>query len=82
MRSPKFMKYGVKKMKIKEGQSYHLFFSENNFANKIINVRKVVDKEWIVYRHRIKYDAPWVYEVKHIGFFELLESHGDIKALV
>lgn len=63
-------------MKLAVGQTYKMFFSANNPNNKErIEIRAIVDGEWIVWSFKTKHDREFRYEMEHLLWFELLAEH-------
>jgi len=63
------------------GEKYKLFYNEGNPNNKIIYIRAIVDKEWVVYKERIgnSMSKTWQYHIEHTTYFDLLKKKGVIE---
>ncbi len=68
-------------MKFKKGEKYRIFFDDNNPNNKVIHIRAIVDKEYIVCKQWFKRKKMWRYSVEHIYYLELLAKDNRLKKI-
>lgn len=64
-------------MEFKVGQKYDIYFGPGHFNNKMIEVRGIIDKYWVVYKVKGKGDdLDYRYVIEHIGLLEIFERDG------
>lgn len=64
-------------MKLAVGQTYKILFNANNPNNRErIEIRAIVDGEWVVYSFYTKHDRDLRYVVYHQSWFEILSEQG------
>lgn len=67
---------------MKNGEVYKIYYNEGNRNNKVLQIRAVVDDEWIVSRSReVGTSDSWIYRMEHKSFFDLLIENGSMKKL-
>ena len=67
------------KEKIKVGNHLRIFFNEGNRNNELINIRDIVDNDYIVYRTYDIGREEFRYHLEHIYYFYLLDKDGVLK---
>lgn len=58
-------------MDIKIGETYKLFYGDNNINNSVIHIRAFVDDNFVVLRSWSKHKKQWVYDIKHKIWFSI-----------
>jgi len=66
-------------VEFKIGQTYEIYFGPDHFNNKKIEVRGIVDKEWVVWRYKEPYGKKYRYHLEHIQYLKILERDGILK---
>ena len=65
----------------KPGNKVIIFFNEGNINNEIIEIKEIVDNDYIVYRVYNIGEEKYYYEIQFIYYFKLLEKDGCLSLL-
>ena len=66
-------------MNIQVGKKYRLFYGKGHPMNKLMHIRAIVDKEYIVFRWYGKHKQWWHYQIECRFFFELNMKNNTLK---
>lgn len=69
----------AKKIRIKPGEKYKIFFEKDNPNNESIQIRSIIDEDQVVYRKLNKDEQSLSYHIGSVYYFELLQAGGVIK---
>jgi len=69
--------YDALREKLKPGSKWRIFFNEGNINNHLAHIRAIVDDEWVVWKIWVR--GHWVYKVRHIHYFYLLDGTGVLR---
>ena len=65
----------------KPGNKVKIFFNEGNINNEIIEIKEIVDNDYIVYRVYNIGEGKYCYKIQFIYYFKLLEKDGCLSLL-
>lgn len=66
---------------LKSGNKVEMFFNEGNRNNKIIEVREVVDEDYIVYRVYDDEKEEYDYHIQYVYFFYLCDRENNLSLI-
>jgi len=66
-------------MKLAAGQTWRIFFSQDNPNNRTVHIRAIVDDEYVVSRTWSQRKQYWIYDCQHASYFDALFEHGALK---
>lgn len=69
----------AKKIRIKPGEKYNIFFEKDNPNNESIQIRSIIDEDQVIYRKLNKEEQSLSYHIGSVYYFELLQAGGVIK---
>jgi hypothetical protein len=64
---------------LKPNQKLRIDYGANNFNNKTIYIRAVVDEYQVVYKTWYKHKKRWSYQIEDIYYFYFLLKGGNLK---
>lgn len=65
-------------MKLEPGEDYRIYYNKGNINNCRIHIRAIVDDHMVVFQEYLKRRKIWVYKMKSLYYFELLDEGGNI----
>jgi hypothetical protein len=70
------MNYWNKNLKeiLQPGNTVKIFFNEGNRCNKTIEIKEIVDKNYIVYRIYDIGEESYYYKIEFVYYFKMLEK--------
>ena len=69
-------KMDTKKISIKPGEKYKIFFAEDNPNNETIHVRSIIDEDQVVYMKISNKKQSLSYHIGSVYYFDLLREGG------
>lgn len=67
-----------KELNIEAGQTWSIFFNDDNQNNRTIEVRAVVDEWFVVFRSWSERKQEWQYQISHVSYFHFLSEGGHL----
>ena len=61
------------------GAKYKMYFGHDNLNNKNIEIRAIVDDEYVVFKSWSKNKSRYVYSIESLYYFRLLSDQGSLK---